>query len=968
MGKSISLGKKIRYPITITKLLKQPGDGVQKEDPVFQYSFKWMKEVGDPISGDTWQEEQTTYTDWNSPFDGKIVRWKIHEGQAIERDTSCMEVEETCSHPVQYAGLCAICGKDMNEVSWASDTIDASRATINMIHDQTMLAVSADEASRAEEQLQRRLINQRKLSLVVDLDQTIIHACIEPTVGEWQRDPKSPNYEAVKDVQAFQLSDEGPRGLTSGCWYYIKMRPGLKEFLEHVAELYELHVYTMGTRAYAQNIARIVDPDHKLFGDRIISRDENGSLTAKTLSRLFPVDTKMVVIIDDRADVWPKNRPNLIKVVPYDFFVGIGDINSSFLPKRTDVPVVKPTIKLKVSDKAGKDGSDASTASTATTVDGTVEPTTPAADGVSDGKLTTALETIVAMAGSDDPTIRDIQAKEQESFLEKQLIERPLLHMQEALDKEDLESNASTNGENDEAATRSPSEHDASENEHGSQIPGQQRHHLLKDDDRELVYLEEHLKRLHRAFYDEYDTRLSNSAPEDRRVAHLRPGHTKKVSLPKESDHSSGEDLLHLVPDIGLVMPRLKSRTLAGCTIVLSGLVPLGVDVLKSELALQAMSFGATVHAKVGRKTTHLVVAENRTRTQKVRQAMALSKEKRGGGKGGGIEIVGLGWLQASMSKWRKEEEEAYRIPLGNGSGSHTPSPGDSLAPSPSEVDQSVANTPESSSSSEDDAENRHRSAAEDPANRGTDGQRQGTRNDDDREATDTDLEDLDGVIPDELNDPTSPIDGLQQFDWGSADAELAEFMASGSDDEDDEDGNETDTSTISGGSGASGRSGPSARARGRKHPRDEAGEGDEDERDADGDESTLAKKRRLARDRTTGLKTVASAPPPTSAASIGGVELPFGVAGVAGVADDNGTLNSASADVDGEEDDGDAAPQREDEGDVDDDDLEREMMAEFERGGYDVEDPDGGGGEEPEAFDDYGGGERFSDDDGEAE
>ena len=147
------------------------------------------------------------------------------------------------------------------------------------------------------------------------------------------------NYDAVKDVKSFQLNDEGPRGLALGCWYYIKMRPGLKEFLSKISELYELHVYTMGTRAYALNIAKIVDSDKKLFGDRIISRDENGSMTAKSLARLFPVDTKMVVIIDDRADVWPKNRPNLIKVHPYDFFLGIGDINSSFLPKREEIPL-----------------------------------------------------------------------------------------------------------------------------------------------------------------------------------------------------------------------------------------------------------------------------------------------------------------------------------------------------------------------------------------------------------------------------------------------------------------------------------------------------------------------------------------------------------------------------------------------------------------------------------------------------
>jgi RNA polymerase II subunit A-like phosphatase len=125
-------------------------------------------------------------------------------------------------------------------------------------------------------------------------------------------------------MSKFQLKDEGPRGLASACWYYIKMRPGSEGVLSKVAEMYELHVYTMGTRAYAMNIAKIVDPDRKLFGDRIISRDENGNITTRVWHDYFPVDTKMVVIIDDRADVWPKNRPNLdqsspLRLLPWDW-------------------------------------------------------------------------------------------------------------------------------------------------------------------------------------------------------------------------------------------------------------------------------------------------------------------------------------------------------------------------------------------------------------------------------------------------------------------------------------------------------------------------------------------------------------------------------------------------------------------------------------------------------------------------
>ena len=76
-----------------------------------------------------------------------------------------------------------------------------------------------------------------------------------------------------------------------------------------------MHVYTMGTRAYAEEVCAAIDPEGAIFGGRLLSRDESGSLTQKSLQRLFPCDTSMVVIIDDRADVWEWST-NLVKVVP----------------------------------------------------------------------------------------------------------------------------------------------------------------------------------------------------------------------------------------------------------------------------------------------------------------------------------------------------------------------------------------------------------------------------------------------------------------------------------------------------------------------------------------------------------------------------------------------------------------------------------------------------------------------------
>lgn len=46
----------------------------------------------------------------------------------------------------------------------------------------------------------------------------------------------------------------------------------------------------------------------------------------KHIQRLFPYNSSMVVIIDDRADVWG-NSPNLVKVVPCEFSFLLGPCN-----------------------------------------------------------------------------------------------------------------------------------------------------------------------------------------------------------------------------------------------------------------------------------------------------------------------------------------------------------------------------------------------------------------------------------------------------------------------------------------------------------------------------------------------------------------------------------------------------------------------------------------------------------------
>jgi RNA polymerase II subunit A C-terminal domain phosphatase len=518
-----------------------------------------------------------------------------------------------------------------------------------------MLRISQREASRREEVAKRRLLASKKLSLVVDLDQTIIHAAVDPTIAEWQKDKDNPNYEAVKDVRAFQLIDDGP-GMR-GCWYYIKLRPGLEDFLKQISQIYELHIYTMGTRQYAEKIANIVDPDRKYFGDRILSRDESGSVTNKNLERLFPIDTKMVVIIDDRGDVWKWNA-NLVRVIPFDFFVGIGDINSSFLPKKQEI---KATPNPEKSE-------DAKPEHASTNGDDLSKPDEKVQDGAESGALTatngtdsSALEQLVAMGGGDDPIVREIQSKGQEETIAAQLEEKPLLQMQKLLDAKDQAAAAAAGAEEDgttgvlpngdtqdskpESESSSSSSEAAEPTPSNSPKPLPTRHSLLRDDDRELASLSARLTAVHTAFYNEYDRqRLGQKGG---RVAALS-GKGGKIQLQSDpaTFYEDASDLL-LVPDIKSIMPAMKQRVLSGVVIVFSGVLPLETNVQTADISFWAKTFGATITEKVSRKVTHVVAA--RSGTSKVKQGVRRERW-----------VVSTQWLIDCMTGWKRVKEDDY--------------------------------------------------------------------------------------------------------------------------------------------------------------------------------------------------------------------------------------------------------------------------------------------------------------------
>lgn len=76
--------KDLHYPITVTELLKQPNDDVERFAPLFSYFYTSTVTEGNRY-GEEFQVEKSFPTRFESETDGKLQEWKIHAGTVIAK-------------------------------------------------------------------------------------------------------------------------------------------------------------------------------------------------------------------------------------------------------------------------------------------------------------------------------------------------------------------------------------------------------------------------------------------------------------------------------------------------------------------------------------------------------------------------------------------------------------------------------------------------------------------------------------------------------------------------------------------------------------------------------------------------------------------------------------------------------------------------------------------------------------------
>ena len=157
-------------------------------------------------------------------------------------------VIEECICPTFVDGMCVVCGLPRastkeNQNSQGTTNRGTSQVTVS---GGITMTVSQRESENMALLDARRLFGQKRLSLVLDLDHTLVHATADARARQFL-DPAAGDVRIIS-LPMFEGADAGtkkgidPRHKQMRSKHYVKLRPYVKEFLEGVYDTYEVSV------------------------------------------------------------------------------------------------------------------------------------------------------------------------------------------------------------------------------------------------------------------------------------------------------------------------------------------------------------------------------------------------------------------------------------------------------------------------------------------------------------------------------------------------------------------------------------------------------------------------------------------------------------------------------------------------------------------------------------------------------
>lgn len=519
----------------------------------------------------------------------------------------------SCSHPEVMKDLCVQCGFDLRTLNESDRQAVKDSASIPVLHNIPELKVSAASAEQLGRQDEERLLRERKLVLLVDLDQTVIHTTNEEVPVD------------MPDVHHFKLGgNESP-------WYHTKFRPGSLNFLNKMSKTYELHICTFGARMYAHTIASLLDPKKNLFHHRILSRDECLDPHSKTgnLKALFPCGDSLVAIIDDREDVW-NFSPNVICVKAYLYFKNTGDINSPHKPREDNV---FQTVNLNHHHSQSAASSSSSLPNTEMSSSSSVRVSTQTSSTFESTKDASTGESEAVPA--DDTNSTHSSSQDVAGSIVEDQSPVPSVCLSESSTEESPSSTPDINSVSSSSSshakeTEKPKDYQTVQTSSASQNTSEATAKKeYQDPDDYLFYLEDILTKIHTAFYQDFDEKQ------------------------KYRDESEAVK----IPDLKEIIPKVRKQVLKGINIVFSGVIPTNVTLEKSRPYQMAKSLGANICKEVIfdsegsplERTTHVIAAK--FGTAKVNKALKSPRK---------IWIVNPLWLFSCAERWERVDERVF--------------------------------------------------------------------------------------------------------------------------------------------------------------------------------------------------------------------------------------------------------------------------------------------------------------------